>query len=342
MPDDSTLRRLEDQLLGGPRSLTLSQLAVRAGVSERAVRAFWQALGSPVTDPDAVAFTEEDARVLGLLLSAALDSGMARGGLASLERSVGHHTERMATWQAEALVEHYAEHYGLDDTSARLVLLDRMPWVAPLLEEQMLHAWRRHMAALAARFANEFAVARDVPTDALPLARSVGFADMVSFTVRTASMLPGELARFVRDFEEGAASIVTSNGGRVIKTIGDAVLFATDDATSGALIALDLARTFGVASPTPVRVGFVWGRVLSRFGDVFGASVNVAARLTDEAAPGTVLTDTATAALLADDGFVLTTEPEREVAGLGTVQPHRVVRAPGRSDAPDAPAGEPA
>lgn len=326
MPDDFTLRRLEDQLLGGRRTLSLRQLAERAAVPERAALAFWHALGIPVADPDAVAFTEEDARVLGALLSAAQDSGMAREGLVSLERSVGHHTERMATWQAEALVEHYAERHQLDDTSARLVLLDRMRWVAPLLEQQMLHAWRRHMAALAARFAGEFSVARDVPTDALPLARSVGFADMVSFTVRTASMLPGELARFVRDFEEGATAIVTSNGGRVIKTIGDAVLYASDDAASGAAIALGLAETFGPTTPTPVRVGFVWGRVLSRFGDVYGPSVNVAARLTDEAAPGAVLTDPPTAALLAEAGFVLEPQPERDVAGLGAIQPYRLVR----------------
>lgn len=329
MSEDSTLRRLEDQLLGGGRTLTLAQLAERAGVSERAALAFWQALGMPVMDRDAAAFTEEDARVLGGLLSVADDSGMARGGLVSLERSVGHHTERMATWQAEALVEHYVERYHLDDASARLVLLDRMRWLAPLLEQQMLHAWRRNMAALAARFANEFAAARDVPTDALPLARSVGFADMVSFTVRTASMLPGDLGRFVRDFEEGTTSIVTSNGGRVIKTIGDAVLYASDDPASGALIALGLAETFGTATPTPVRVGFVWGRVLSSFGDVYGASVNVAARLTDEAAPGTVLTDRSTAELLAAEGFEFEREQGRDVAGLGEVTPFRLVRRPG-------------
>ncbi len=328
MPDDSTLRQLEEQLLGGRRTLTLGQLAERIGAPVAPVQRFWEALGMPVTDPDAADFTEEDARVLCLLFGAAERSGMARGGLVSLERSVGHHAERMATWQAETLVEHYAEHHGLDDVSARLVLLDRMRLVAPILEEQLLHAWRRHMAALTARVASEFSDVTDVPTDALPLARSVGFADMVSFTVRTASMLPVELARFVRDFEEGATSIVTGNGGRVVKTIGDAVLFASDDPRSGAEIAMRLAETFGAASPTPVRVGFVWGRVLSRFGDVYGASVNTAARLTDEAVPGTVLTDPPTAALLTGQGFVLEEEDEREVAGLGPVAPFRVVARP--------------
>ncbi len=326
VPDSWTFRRLEDQLLGGPRTLTLAQLAERAGVEEAAVALFWRGLGMPVGDPDAVEFTEEDARVVGELVRAAEASGTSRSGMLSLERSVGHLTERMAMWQAETLVEDYAERYDLDDASARLVLIDRMRAVAPLLEQQMVHAWRRHMAALAARFVSEFGEARNVPTDSLPLARAVGFADIVAFTVRTATMTSPELAAFIRDFEERSADVVTSRGGRVVKTIGDAVLFVADDAVTGARIALALAEDFGAGSPTPVRVGFVWGRMLSRFGDVFGASVNVAARLTGEAAPGTVLTDPATAELLS--GFALEGMPERDVAGVGRLAPVRVVGVP--------------
>jgi adenylate cyclase len=72
-------------------------------------------------------------------------------------------------------------------------------------------------------------------------------------------------------------------------------------------------------------VGVVWGRVLSRFGDVFGPSVNVAARLTDIADPSTVLTDPATARLLArEEGLVLETLPERELEGIGAMAPVRV------------------
>jgi adenylate cyclase len=65
--------------------------------------------------------------------------------------------------------------------------------------------------------------------------------------------------------------------------------------------------------------------VLSRFGDVFGPSVNVAARLTDIADPSTVLTDPATARLLArEEGLVLETLPERELEGIGAMAPVRV------------------
>jgi len=85
----------------------------------------------------------------------------------------------------------------------------------------------------------------------------------------------------------------------------------------------------GAGGVTPVRVGFVQGRVLSRFGDVFGASVNIAARLTDVAEPSTVLTDRDTAALLeSDPRFVLARQPARQLAGIGTIAPVLVSAAP--------------
>jgi len=118
-------------------------------------------------------------------------------------------------------------------------------------------------------------------------------------------------------------------GGRVVKTIGDAVLFVADDVATGVLIGLGLAREMGTddASP-PVRVAVTWGRLLSRFGDVFGPIVNTAARLTGIAEPGMVLVDPPTAALLeGNPRFVLRPLPERELAGLGTMAPVQISEA---------------
>jgi adenylate cyclase len=179
----------------------------------------------------------------------------------------------------------------------------------------------------------------------LPLARAVGFADMVSFTRRTAGLGSTDLSQFVQRFEAAARDVVTASGGRVVKTIGDAVLFVADDASTGARVALGLADALGreldsdevrlagladgARGVTPVRVGFVWGRILSRFGDVFGPTVNLAARLTDIAEPSTVLVDVETARALENDpGVVLEPLDPVELHGLGTVQPIRLRAAP--------------
>lgn len=328
-------RALDEALLGGPRRLTLDVLAEQTNLSHAYLRSYWQALGLPVVS-DETTFTDDDAQALRDIARFADDEQLSSRALTTLVRSVGHTAERLALWQAEALVEQMAQQHDLDDTSARLLVLDRLPSLAPVLEAQLVHAWRRQLAALAGRWSVEFSGARAADESGhgeLPLPRAVGFADIVSFTTRTASMRSSELAEFVSDFEAGARDIITSAGGRVVKTIGDAVLFIADDVQTGARAALGLATAGERAGTEPgdvpqVRVSLVWGRVLSRFGDVFGPSVNLAARLTDEAEPGTVLLDPATATLLAGDArYALTGQPGREVQGLGVIAPVRLQEA---------------
>ncbi len=328
-PGSPTLDRLERALLGGPRTLTLGQVADRLSADVEDLRLFWHTLGLPTGPADEVAYTESDVEVLRMLLDARDTYELSQRATVSLVRSIGHTTDRLVLWQVEALVEHMSTRYALDDTSARLMVLDRLGEIAPLLERQLLHAWRRQMVAIAERFAEEFGGSRRAAhDDELPLARAVGFADMVSFTTRTAGLGAQDLAEFVQQFETRARDVVTASGGRVVKTIGDAVLFVADDPRTGTAVALGLAEAFGVDSPTPVRVGLVWGRVLSRFGDVFGPAVNVAARLTEQALPGTVLLDEPTATVLAAvDGVGLVPQEVREVPGLGALAPVRLTRA---------------
>lgn len=327
-PETSTFARLELQLLGGPRALSLRELAERLGVPESRLEAFWQPFGLP-EDPDDRIFTERDAEVVGRLLAVTDENMVGPAAASSLRRSVAHLTDRLAIWQLEAIVDHMAERYELDDASARLVVLDRLGDLVPLLQDQLIHSWRRQLAGHAALMAMQVMADGGTATSSrLPLGRAVGFADIVSFTARTSGLGADALAEFVQTFETRARDIVTRAGGRTVKTIGDAVFFVADDARRGAAVALDLAEAFPAGGATPVRVGLVWGQVLARFGDVYGTPVNLAARLTAEAAPGEVLVDDGTAAELADGpGLRLTRLGEREIAGVGPVSPSRLARA---------------
>lgn len=318
----------DDALLGRPSTLSLSALARRSGVDEAAIRSYWRALGLPVIAGDVPAYTEDDADALAEIFSFADTEGLDHTSLTTLIRSTGHTTERLVLWQVEALVEHLARRHDLDDTSARLLMLERLPDLAPVLETQLVHAWRRQLVAVAGRYAVEFAHPHRVDDHELPLPRAVGFADIVNFTMRTSELGAEELADFVQRFEGNARDVISVAGGRVVKTVGDAVLFIADDVEAGARIALGLAGASTAddgADLAPVRVSLVWGRVLSRFGDVFGASVNLAARLTDIAEPSTVLVDRETADLLkANPEFDLAARPERDLRGIGRVEPVRL------------------
>lgn len=333
--DKTTAARLDEALLGGPRTLSLDELAAAADLRPDDVEAYWRWLGLPVNDPAQHSYTAEDVEALSEISEFVHAEELDERSQTTLVRSMGHTTERLALWQMEALTEHMARRYDLDDTTARLLALDRIPALAPVLERQLLHAWRRQLAAVAGRLEVEFAGARGTTSDEtagqLPLPRAVGFADIVSFTKRTAGLGSAELAEFVQLFETEARDRITAAGGRVVKTIGDAVLFIADDVVTGAEVALALARAGSedeAAQVPPVRVSLTWGRVLSRFGDVFGPTVNLAARLSDIASPGSVLLDSDTASRLAPyPAFALTAIEPQEVQGIGRVEPVRLQRA---------------
>jgi adenylate cyclase len=82
--------------------------------------------------------------------------------------------------------------------------------------------------------------------------------------------------------------VVGDRGGRVVKLIGDEVMFITPDADAACDIALALVETFDAQGVTP-RGGLSHGEIVARGGDYYGRYVNLAARAVDIADPGTVL-----------------------------------------------------
>ena len=124
-------------------------------------------------------------------------------------------------------------------------------------------------------------------------AQAVCFVDIVGYTSRSKSLDESELVDWLEHFEDAATGIVVDHGGRIIKTIGDEILFVADDPAAAAEIALLLTeRGADPDDPFPsVRAGIAHGEVVSRLGDVFGPVVNIASRLTSVARPGTVLVD---------------------------------------------------
>jgi class 3 adenylate cyclase/YHS domain-containing protein len=83
---------------------------------------------------------------------------------------------------------------------------------------------------------------------------------------------------------------------RIVKTIGDAVMVVASEARHGLETGLALLRAVEAEPHFPgVRVGMHYGPLVERNGDVFGATVNVAARLTAHAHVGQLLTSAAIA-----------------------------------------------
>ena len=131
------------------------------------------------------------------------------------------------------------------------------------LDALVVYLLNRHLADSARRLADDHGAAGE----GAPLC--VGFADQVGYTRLSQSLDERQLASLVEQFETVASDAVVAHGGRVVKMIGDEVMFAAAPAAA-IEIGLTLADAFGGDDLPEVRVGLACGRVVIRAGDVFG------------------------------------------------------------------------
>jgi class 3 adenylate cyclase len=172
----------------------------------------------------------------------------------------------------------------------------------PVLIEVLDTVLRRHIVTDARR-QWEF----DAERPAVTVERAVGFADLVGFTTVANTLEPDELTDLLERFETTVSDVLGAAGGRVVKTIGDEVMFVLDDPGSACSAGLRIVEAVGMDDRLPaVRVGVGAGRVLSYGGDHFGTPVNLAARLVKLAGEG-VLADEHAALANRDD--TVTVEP---------------------------------
>jgi len=276
---------LERLLLDGPRRYTRLQVAELSGLPLERTQRLWRALGFADSTDDDPAYSDADIAALATLRSL-IDSGFVGPETeATIARAMGQALSRLADWQTDMLADVLAgaaAQDGRDPTPDEAV--DAARALLPLLKDIQDYVWRRHLAANADRL-----LAATGGGDRRELA--VGFADLVGYTSRSRGMGGRELGAMVEDFESTAAEVIARHAGRVVKTVGDGVLFTAASAVDAAEIALDLPDRWSAEDRPPLRVGAAYGAVLTRLGDVYSPVVNLASRLTSVANPSTVLVD---------------------------------------------------
>ena len=312
-------------LLDGPRRYTRLQIAAMAGLPPESTRRLWRALGFPDVADDDPAFTDADINALAVL-STLIDSGFVGPDTeASIARAVGQSLSRLADWQTDMLADALARAAGTDDrpTATPDQVVEAARALVPLLRQVQDYVWRRHLAANADRL-----LATSGPGDRRELA--VGFADLVGYTSRSRGMGGRELGRMVEDFESIATEVIARHHGRVVKTVGDGVLFTAGSAADAAAIGLELPEAWTAEERPPLRVGAAYGAVLTRLGDVYSPVVNLASRLTSLARPGTLLVDRELAERLRDvPGYRVRPLRRVSVRGYDHLQPWLVRRRDG-------------
>jgi adenylate cyclase len=273
--------------LGGAGRHSLSHVAREAGLPPAFLRELMQAVGRPSPGRGERIFTDEDIETA-RVIKRFVDAGLPRRELLEVGRVLGqgmaHTSEAVRRLVGNALLEPGDSEYtvGLRFAQAADELA---PLVPTLLDHQfrahLRDGMRRELVTESEREVGRLAGTRDV---------AIAFADLVGYT-RLGDHLPaedlGSLAGRFADLAVGAVKRPVT----LVKTIGDGAMFASPEVPPLiASLQRLVAAVTGEGERFPdVRVGVAFGPATARGGDWFGATVNVASRVTELARPGRIL-----------------------------------------------------
>jgi class 3 adenylate cyclase len=265
----------------GRDAYTLEEVAVKLDVDVGLLHRTWRALGladrgtsTPVASPDDVEALRVCAKVL---------IGFGEDEMLALARGYGAAMDRVANAEvgvARLSLDKVSLMHTGSETDTAVAWRDavaNVPAIGALLDT--LH--RHHLESAMRQF--ELSESDGLASRRL-VRLGVGFVDLCGFTSLSQRIDADTLSAYITMLEESAHEIVQARGGRVVKFLGDAVMFVAPHADEVADIATTIAAT-GI----PVRGGVAYGEVLAQDGDYFGPPVNLASRLAAAAEPREVL-----------------------------------------------------
>ena len=208
----------------GGSSLTLAEAAARSGIDEAKLLELSRAAGFPAPGPEDRVFTPQFGDLAAGM--AAAEGIFGEDAVLQLVRVMGSAMARIADAMVSAFLVNVEPGLSEDDpvgldvarANARAAaLLPMLPQALDvLLRQHLLPARRSSLGAAAER-----------GYEKRPMC--VGFVDLVGSTALALGITTAELGALLTQFEQVSSDVVTGAGGRVVKLIGDAVLFAHAD-----------------------------------------------------------------------------------------------------------------
>jgi adenylate cyclase len=253
---------------------------------------WWRAMGIVEVPDGVVAFGETDLDMASLLAELLAADAHHRDDVMRLARLLGGSFSRIAEAQVRVMEEVLSEvlaEDGLDTPAQRAeaLLSPEGRGLLEIFQQSVMYVWRRHLFATLGRW---------VGAEEDQAVQAVGFADISGFSALSKRITTDELAEIVDTFEREAVDVVTHHDGRVVKFIGDEVLFVVDSVGVAVDIALELSERMAASSvPVQLHCGVAHGPTITIGGDVFGNTVNLAKRLTAVARRNKVVLTKATA-----------------------------------------------
>ena len=266
---------------------SLSTAAEQLGVPVDDVAHAWAVLGLTIADAEVPALSQADIDGLATWVTLRTVAGedAALGFLRVIGAVMARLAEASGTMIRLAQPDLLMTHSQDELTTARAyrAVAELVPGISALIDS----VWRHQITSARTYFEHV------IQDSSASVTCGVGFADLSSFTALTQLLSPTELSDLLIEFSGTVSDVVHADGGRVVKFIGDEVMWVSSTPEQLAKVAVDLvehprAREAGLQ----VRAGLGYGSVLAIGGDYFGNAVNLAARLVAAAAPGQILAST--------------------------------------------------
>ena len=304
-----------ERLLAGVPRYSASEIAERVGLPLEQLLESRQALGLPVTDPDAPVFGEEELEFAENSREF-LAAGFPFEETLEVQRVLGRGMARYA----EALRALFAQTF-LKPGDSEVELARRFATVAEGLLPQS-GPWLGHVLALHLRqlIRNDMVGLEERMLGKVPdtFETAVVFADLVGFTELGETVPVAELGGLAGRLSRLAGEVVEPPV-RVVKLIGDAVMLVSPDARAAVDTAIELVELAEREENFPqLRAGVAYGPAVNRWGDWFGGTVNLASRLTERARPGSVLVTEPVYDAAGEDAFDWSAAGEKRLKGLSS------------------------
>jgi class 3 adenylate cyclase len=294
-------------ILGGVPTLSVEAVAARAGIEAEFAARLWHTLR--LNQRGYLECVEEDVAIFelyaGVLAMFGEEETLQIAGVQAAALAMMADAE---VAQVRALLEAPQRGDGADNVAVGDMWVEFVRNFLAVVERGVARLHRHQILATGRRYTLWGAPTEESTADVV-----VGFADLVGFTALGQTLELRQMDVLLRTFEARAAGTATSAATRLVKLIGDEAMFVAGMADDAIAIARALVHDPDLPE---LRVGIAAGQVVTRGGDVFGAPVNLAARLVATAQPGEILVD-AVAAARASDSIALEPRGPRELPGFG-------------------------
>jgi class 3 adenylate cyclase len=161
--------------------------------------------------------------------------------------------------------------------------------------------------------------------------RAIMFTDMEDSTPLTQHLGDDAMMALLRAHDQVIRECLTAADGREVKHTGDGIMASFRSAARAVGCAIDIQRAFaarpsgGAGRAIRVRIGISAGEPIEESDDLFGASVNLARRVCDHAAPGEIVISSVVHDLCIGKQFPFGDRRQVELKGFsGPIHVHHV------------------